>query len=88
MTAERVCLLCGNDDRRSVSMGLVAWKEPHDGRSFDAIPRCTDPVSCRERCDAIDEPWMVRDGKPRHNAKAVYDYIDDAGRFPAERSEG
>lgn len=52
------CLICGHTSR-DVSVGLVEWRRPIDGRRFDALPRCQDKAACRERLEAIGDEWPV-----------------------------
>lgn len=59
MTA-RSCLLCGLEDA-TVRMGLVAWREPIAGRTFEAIPRCADRQACRGRVEALGDVWPLVD---------------------------
>lgn len=50
------CVLCGVEDH-GVSVSLVEWREPIDGRRFDAVARCKDREACRRRVEASGEEW-------------------------------
>jgi len=62
MTRTEACLLCGGIS--DVSVSLVEWREPIDGRRFEALPRCRDRSACRERCELLGDPWLVVDPGP------------------------
>lgn len=57
------CSLCDNPNTREVRVALVEWRRPIDDEIWTAIPRCIDPVACRERLERRDEEWPVREGK-------------------------
>ena len=58
----QLCQLCGvSTDLR---YGLVRWKDPMPGASFDSIWRCRDVVACRARLEAGGETWPVDDNTP------------------------
>lgn len=64
---ELTCALCGTSSRNRtvVAMGLVQWREPRNGRRWDALPTCCDREACRVRALALGEPWDVDDRQPR-----------------------
>ena len=64
---ELTCALCGSSSRNRtvVAMGLVQWREPRNGRRWDALPTCTDREACRVRTLALGEPWEVDERTPR-----------------------
>ena len=55
---ESECVLCGVTF--DVAVGLVDWADPI-GRTFEAVPRCTDVAACRGRVEAAGERWPVAD---------------------------
>jgi hypothetical protein len=63
----RTCLLCGAE-LGDISVTLVEWAQPLDGRRFDAIPRCEDHDACRLRLEAIGDPWPLAVSKKRSAA--------------------
>ena len=56
----RACLLCGFEGPE-IKVGLVAWLEPIEHRTFDSIPRCPDSQACRARVEARGDHWEVPD---------------------------
>jgi hypothetical protein len=54
------CRLCGNDRATEVRVSLARWRYP-EGAAYDAVPRCVDRKTCRERCEAEGELWPVLD---------------------------
>ena len=65
MTAEqrgfRVCALCGHTGG-DVEPGLVAWREPVEGKTYDWLDRCRDRHLCRNRVELVGDAWPVDDG--------------------------
>ena len=57
---ETACLLCGNPKLSEVRVSLARWRDPQP-YLFSAIPRCIDRAKCRERCEALGDPWAVID---------------------------
>lgn len=64
------CSLCGFEghEAREVRIELVEFLEPevHEiaWRRYDSVPRCVDRIACRQRVEAIPEPWPLNDGTP------------------------
>lgn len=48
MTEILTCELC-RFESHDVSVGLVEWRKPINGKKYDAVPRCLDRKACRER---------------------------------------
>ena len=57
MSHYQACLICGIEGPQ-VRIALVEWRDPEPKR-FDAIPRCSDVASCKERVAAEGEPWPL-----------------------------
>ncbi len=54
------CAICGADLGKSyVNAGLVQWRKPHPGRTWEVVPRCEDRTACAERVKAKGEKWPL-----------------------------
>lgn len=62
--SRQACLLCGSDTA-AVSIRIVEWSDPIDGRRFEALPRCRDRDTCWSRVTVdLGEDWPIADGRP------------------------
>lgn len=62
MFEQHVCQLCSTST--DLRFGLVRWKDPLPGASFDSIWRCRDVMACRARVEGTGEQWPVDDRTP------------------------
>lgn len=46
------CLICG--DERDVRIGLMRYREPFEGRTYEHGWRCRDHAACRDRFEAAN----------------------------------
>lgn len=60
MSRPSACLICGSESA-VVTVSLVEWAEPIDGRRWESLPRCIDRQACRERLELLGERWPIRD---------------------------
>lgn len=57
------CSLCGNLERRDLTVRLVHWKDALPGMAFDQVDACSDRDACRARVVAAGEPWPLVESK-------------------------
>ncbi len=63
--SRQACLLCGADTGE-ISMSLVEWAEPINGRRWESLPHCRDREACWSKVvHVLGEDWPVADGRPR-----------------------